>query len=68
MMFGNAVFAYVGPETILPIVSAFTAILGAIMICWRWIFALVKKGFRIIFNRPLEEDMGEPMEDDHIDV
>ena len=51
-----SLFAYIGPETMLPVASAFAAIVGAILVCWRWIIAFVMKGYRLIFRRSAETE------------
>ncbi len=49
-------FSYIGPETMLPVASAFAAILGGILVCWRWIIGFVMKGYRLVFRRPQETE------------
>lgn len=57
-------FSYIGPETMLPLASAFAAIVGAVLICWRWIIGCVVKGYRLISRRSseTESDVREPEE------
>jgi hypothetical protein len=38
---------YLGPETMMPLVSLLAALLGIILIFWRYIFSFIKKIFRI---------------------
>ena len=51
-----SLFAYIGPETMLPLASAAAAIVGAVLVCWRWIIGFVMKGYRLIFRRPAETE------------
>jgi len=39
--------AYLGPETVLPMASALAAVVGVVLICWRFVIACVVKVFRI---------------------
>ena len=47
--------AYVGPESVAPIASIIAAILGALLIGWRWIVARVKSVIRFVFRLPPPE-------------
>lgn len=42
---------YIGPETMLPAASALAAITGVVMMGWRYILGLIKKGFSLVFHR-----------------
>jgi hypothetical protein len=57
-------FAYIGPETMLPLASAFAAIVGAVLVCWRWIVSFFIKGYGFVFGRSNEAKSEElPHED-----
>jgi len=43
--------AYLGPETILPAASALAAVVGVVLICWRFVIACVVKGFRMFCRK-----------------
>jgi hypothetical protein len=51
-----SLFSYIGPETMLPLASAFAAIVGAILVCWRWILGFLMKVYRLIFRRSNETE------------
>jgi hypothetical protein len=67
-------FLYLGPDTILPLTSAIAAVLGVVLIFWRYILSAIKKLIRKIRHQPLvepaaalmdpdaEPDGGEPLE------
>ena len=40
------VLLYLGPETIMPLASILAAVLGFVLIFWRWIVNFIKKIFR----------------------
>jgi hypothetical protein len=42
---------YLGPETALPLASFLAAIIGFILIGWRWIWSLAKRFFRMVTGR-----------------
>jgi hypothetical protein len=42
---------YLGPETALPLASFLAAIIGFLLIGWRWIWALVKRIYRMVTGR-----------------
>ena len=51
---------YLGPDSIMPLASVIAAILGVILIFWRFILSSIKKGFRFIrrkFNKDVEEEL-----------
>ena len=60
----NSLFAYLGPETMLPLASAFAAIVGAILVCWRWIVSFFFKGYSFVFGRSGETKSEELSQDD----
>ena len=43
--------AYLGPDTMLPVASTIGAIIGAVLICWRWILATLGSAFRFVTGR-----------------
>ena len=43
--------AYLGPETVLPIASALAAIVGALMIVWRYLLIFLRKAFRFVVRK-----------------
>ncbi|MEM7204420.1 MAG: hypothetical protein AAF628_29440 [Planctomycetota bacterium] len=57
--------AYVGPDAVMPVASAFAAILGFLLLCWRWVITRVKRVFRFIFRIKAPETTEEtlPAED-----
>jgi hypothetical protein len=42
---------YIGPETMLPLASVLAAIMGFILMFWRYIFRLIRRMFGAIFCR-----------------
>jgi hypothetical protein len=45
------VLGYLGPDTILPVASALAAIVGVILICWRFLLGTAQKCFRCVVRR-----------------
>ena len=43
--------AYIGPDQMLPVASAFAAALGVILMFWRYMLSLITKPFRLLFRR-----------------
>ncbi len=54
------VLFYLGPESIMPLASILAAILGFILIFWRFIFKWIKKVFSPIINRFRKSPSVEP--------
>jgi len=56
-------WAYVGPDVILPFASVLAAILGVIMIAWRFILTAIRRTYYFVLgkNPPVRkfEDIGE---------
>jgi hypothetical protein len=44
-------FLYIGPETMLPLASALTAILGVLLMFWQRVVGLLRKFWRIIVRK-----------------
>ncbi len=42
-------FAYFGPETMLPVASVITGIVGVVLMCWRGIVQVARDIFRFIW-------------------
>ncbi len=42
---------YLGPNTVMPLASIVAAIVGVILIFWRFIFGFIRRGFRALFRR-----------------
>ena len=47
------VFLYLGPETILPLASAVAAVVGVVLIFWRYMVSSAKKVVRKIRGQPI---------------
>jgi hypothetical protein len=48
----HSLFGYIGPETIMPVVSAIIAVFGAAMFMWRGVLGFFRKIFgRLLPNR-----------------
>ena len=43
--------AYVGPETMLPLTSALAAVVGVVLVFWRYLVVGVKKVVGMLFRR-----------------
>ena len=56
--------AYVGPDTVAPIASGIAAVVGAILIGWRWIVKKCRAFYRFVFRIKVEE---EPEVDETMD-
>jgi hypothetical protein len=44
--------AYIGPDTILPVASALAAIVGGLLLCGRYVWTTILRGYRFVFRRP----------------
>jgi len=53
---------YLGPDSIMPLASVLAAIIGLILIFWRWIAAFFKKLFRRSSNQLQDSLPNESME------
>jgi hypothetical protein len=47
---------YVGPDQMLPVMSALGAIVGVLLMVWHRVVAFVRKAFRSVMRRPAPED------------
>jgi hypothetical protein len=43
--------AYIGPDQMLPVASAFAAAIGVVLMFWRFFLNMVTKPFRLVFRR-----------------
>jgi peptidoglycan biosynthesis protein MviN/MurJ (putative lipid II flippase) len=53
-------FAYLGPETVLPVATLLATIVGVLLIFWRLIVRLVKKPWRWLFRNRRQTISKEP--------
>ncbi len=44
-------FAYLGPDTMLPVASVLAAIIGFLLVCWNYVVAFVRRVFRLVTGR-----------------
>ena len=44
---GGFAFLYVGPDAILPLASAVAAVVGVLLLFWRYVVGLVRRTFRL---------------------
>ena len=51
---------YVGPEIMMPVVSALAAIGGILLMFWRRVKAAVRAVFRFVTGRPAPEAAADP--------
>jgi hypothetical protein len=51
VIFPQLTLGYVGPETILPLTSVAAAVVGVLLICWRFLLSLVMKPIRYFFSK-----------------
>ena len=42
---------YLGPETIMPVTSVLAAVVGVLLIFWRYVAAVARNGFKRVFPR-----------------
>ena len=47
----TTIFSYVGPETTLPVASALAAIIGVLLICWRFLIRVSVTAARFVFRK-----------------
>ncbi len=59
----NFVLGYMGPQTVLPLASAIAAIIGVILIFWRFLTGLVRKFFKFLFRRKDQDTDSISVED-----
>ena len=52
----NPLFAYLGPETMLPLASFFAAIIGGLLMGWRYVVAAIRSFFAMITGRKKADD------------
>lgn len=52
MLHFSSLLAYLGPETVLPLTSVLAAIVGVVLVCWRYLLVGMKKIVSVIFRRP----------------
>lgn len=50
---------YIGPETMLPLVSVLAAVMGFLLMFWRYVFQLIRRMFGAIFCRKQKNIDGE---------
>lgn len=48
-------FAYFGPETMLPAASILAALLGFVLMFWRFVINLIKKPFQLILGKAADQ-------------
>ena len=48
--------AYVGPETMLPLASVLAAVLGGLLLCWKWVVSSVRSFFGFLFRGGRRDD------------
>ncbi len=58
--------AYVGPESIAPVLSAVAAFFGFLLIGWRWTFTQCRRVYRFVFR--IKDDGPRDPTDDSTDV
>jgi hypothetical protein len=51
VIFPHLTWGYVGPETILPLTSVAAAVVGVLLICWRFLLSLIMKPIRYFFSK-----------------
>jgi hypothetical protein len=56
-------FAYLGPETVLPVATLLATILGVLLIFWRLIVRIIKKPWRWLFRNRRQAISSEPAAD-----
>ena len=58
--------AYVGPESVAPVLSVIAAFVGFLLIGWRWIISQCKRVYRFVFRIKID-DVVEFGKDDSAD-
>ena len=56
-------FFYLGPNTVMPLASLLAAIVGIVLIFWRFIFGFFRKSFRRLVRKKDDTGMSERIED-----
>lgn len=60
----SLVLAYMGPQTVLPLASFIAAIVGFVLIFWRFVAKVVRRFFNFIFRRGhANDDAISPLDD-----
>lgn len=55
---------YLGPESIMPLASIIAAIIGVILIFWRYIISIIKKAYHKVLRKPLPEPIAMDLDTD----
>jgi hypothetical protein len=59
-MTNEFLLAYLGPETMLPLASFFAAIVGALLVCWRYVVAAMSRMISLVTGRKKPSDSESP--------
>jgi hypothetical protein len=51
LQIGSVIVSYLGPNTVLPLASVLAAGIGVVLMFWRYILAIGRRGFRTVFKR-----------------
>jgi hypothetical protein len=51
---------YLGPESIMPIASIIAAVIGIILILWRYILSFLKRTYKYLYHKITRKPIPEP--------
>ena len=51
--------AYVGAEDVAPILSAVAAVVGFLLICWRWTTTQCRRIYRLVFRIKVDDSIDD---------
>lgn len=46
---------YIGPESVMPLATVVAAVIGVILILWRYVISFIKKAYHKVLRKPLPE-------------
>jgi hypothetical protein len=52
---------YLGPESIMPIASVLAAIIGVILILWRYLIGIIKRAYKYLYHKITRTPVPEPI-------
>ncbi len=52
---------YLGPESIMPIASIIAAVIGFILILWRYILSFLKRSYKYLYHKITRKPLPEPV-------
>ncbi len=54
-MVSHSLFAYLGPETMLPLASFFAAIIGGLLMGWRYVISMISRCIGLVTGKKKDD-------------